>query len=173
MQLNYKICRICSSFMLSHPEIQGWIKCPSCGFSKVEKQIITPESYLMGRDKQFPQELTEEVITNLTILLEKVNALLFELKIASAKVSSGWRPASINANIANAAKKSHHMTGKAIDILDDSNQSLSAKILSQPDLLKKYQLWLEDPAHTKGKNTNWVHLDIGVRSDRPLRMFKP
>lgn len=173
MQLNYKVCRLCSSFMLSHPQSQGWLKCPSCGFSKTEKQFITIEQYFMGRDKQFPQELTEEVLNNAVILLEKVNAILLELKIPTAKVSSGWRPAAINANVANSAKKSHHMTGKAIDIFDDKQQSLATKILSQPDLLKKYDLWLEDPAHTKGKNTNWVHLDIGTRSDRPLRMFKP
>lgn len=173
MQLNYKVCRLCSSFMLSHPQSQGWLKCPSCGFSKTEKQFITIEQYFMGRDKQFPQELTEEVLNNAVILLEKVNAILLELKISTAKVSSGWRPAAINANVANSAKKSHHMTGKAIDIFDDKQQSLATKILSQPDLLKKYDLWLEDPSHTQGKNTNWVHLDIGTRSDRPLRMFKP
>jgi len=173
MQLNYKICRMCSSFMLSHPESLGWLKCPSCGFCKVEKQVITPAAYLMGRDQQFPEELTQEITNNLTILLEKVNAILWELKIEKATVSSGWRPAAINANVANSAKKSHHMTGKAIDIMDDKSQSLAAKILAQPDLLRKYELWLEDPAHTKGKNTNWVHLDMGVRKDRTLRMFKP
>lgn len=164
---------MCSSFMQTHPETLGWIKCPSCGFCKVEKQVITLKDYLMGRDAQFPQELTEEVVLNINILLEKVNALLWELKITEAKVSSGWRPAAINANVANSAKKSHHMTGKALDILDDAGQSIAAKILLNPELLKRYDLWLEDPAHTKGKHTNWVHLDIGTRTDRPLRMFKP
>jgi len=173
MNLNNKICRLCSSFMQSHPSSLGWLKCPSCGFSKVEKQVITLENYLMGRDSQFPEELTPEISLNITILLEKVNALLFELKISSAKVSSGWRPAKINATVANSAKKSHHMTGKAIDLLDDKDQSLAAKILTNPTLLKKYDLWLEDPAHTKGKVTNWVHLDTGNRSERALRMFKP
>lgn len=173
MSLNYKICRLCSSFMQSHPNSVGWLKCPSCGFSKVEKQVITPKSYFMGRDTQFPQELTEEVILNVTILLEKVNALLWELKITEAKVSSGWRPAAINANVANSAKKSHHMTGKAIDLIDDKNQSIASKILTNPTLLKKYELWLEDPACTKGVHSNWVHLDIGTRTERPLRMFKP
>jgi len=173
MPFNYKICRMCSSFMGLHPSAQGWLKCPSCGFSKIEKQVITQAAYLMGRDSQYPQELTQEILDNIIILLEKVNALLWELKITKAEVSSGWRPAAVNSQVANAAKKSLHMTGKAVDIKDDSGQSLAAKILSQPDLLKKYELWLEDPAHTKGKNTNWVHLDIGSRSDRPLRMFKP
>jgi len=173
MNLNYKICRLCSSFMQSHPSSVGWLKCPSCGFSKVEKQVITPKDYLMGRDSQYPQELTQEILDNIIILLEKVNAILWELKITKASVSSGWRPAAINSQVTNAAKKSLHMTGKAIDILDDKNQSLANKILTQPDLLKKYNLWLEDPACTKGKVTNWVHLDFGSRSERPLRMFKP
>jgi hypothetical protein len=65
------------------------------------------------------------------------------------------------------------MLGKAIDIKDDKDQKLASLILSNPQLLKKYDLWLEDPAHTKGKNTNWVHLDVGTRKDRDLRMFKP
>lgn len=173
MKLNYKICRMCSSFMQAHPETLGWLKCPSCGFCKIEKRVITPKDYLMGRDAQFPNELTPEILLNINILLEKVNALLWDLKITEAKVSSGWRPAAVNANVANAAKKSHHMTGKAVDVLDDKNQSLANKIIMQPELLKKYELWLEDPVHTKGKNTNWVHLDIGVRTDRPLRIFKP
>lgn len=159
--------------MQNHPQLSGWLKCPSCGFSKIEKQLITPELYLMGRDKLYPQELTQEIQNNIIILLEKVNALLWDLKINKASVSSGWRPAAINANVANSAKKSLHMTGKAIDLLDDAAQSLAAKILSQPDLLVKYDLWLEDPTHTKGQNTNWTHLDIGTRSPRPLRMFKP
>ena len=59
------------------------------------------------------------------------------------------------------------------DILDDDNQSLGKAILTNPDLLKRYGLWLEDIAHTKGKNTNWVHLDTGTRKERDLRVFKP
>ena len=173
MQLNYRVCRLCTSFMETHPESLGWLKCPSCGFSKVERQVITPAAYFMGRDSKYPEELTKEVQENVIILLEKVNALLFELKITKASVSSGWRPAAINASVANSAKKSHHMTGKAVDILDDSSQTLANKILVNPELLKKFNLWLEDPTSTKGKNTNWVHLDIGDRSDRALRMFKP
>jgi hypothetical protein len=127
----------------------------------------------MGRDKQFPQEYTQEVLLNAITLLEKVNALLWNLDIKTTEVSSGWRPAAINGAVANAAKKSLHMIGKAVDIKDDKGQSLANKILTKPELLKNYDLWLEDPAATRGKNTNWVHLDMGTRSDRPLRMFKP
>lgn len=169
----YNICRICSAWIIQHPSLKDWLKCNGCGFSKVEKEIITLEKFLMGRDKQYPSEYSEEIKNNATILLEKVNALLLDLGIKEAEVSSGWRPAVVNAGIANAAKKSLHMLGKAIDIVDDKNQTLCKAILTKPELLKKYNIWMEDPASTIGKNTNWCHIDIGTRSDRPLRIFKP
>lgn len=168
----YRACRICSSYMNPKSDIPGILAC-SCGYRKAEIPCISLEMHLMGREKTYSQELTQEIINNINCLLDKVNLLLFELNIKKAKVSSGWRPAAINAATSNAAKKSLHMTGKAIDILDDKDQSLAHLILSKPELLTKYELWIEDPGHTKGKNTNWVHLDIGTRSERPLRLFKP
>lgn len=173
MSINYHICRICVAYLADHPTLRDWLKCPSCGFSKVKKPIITLDAYLMGRDKQHPAEFTQDLLLNAIILLEKVNALLVNLDIKQAEVSSGWRPAAINSQVANAAKKSLHMTCKAIDIKDDKSQTLANKVLTKPELLKNLDLWLEDPAATKGKNTNWVHLDMGIRNDRPLRMFKP
>lgn len=173
MTIDYRICRQCISFLGDHPTLTDWLKCPSCGFSKVKSPIISLDSYLMGRDKQFPEEFTKEILLNSTILLEKVNSLLWNLQVKKAEVSSGWRPAAINAATANAAKKSLHMQAKAIDIKDDKGQTLANKILTKPDLLISLDLWLEDPAATRGKNTNWVHLDFGVRPNRPLRMFKP
>jgi hypothetical protein len=173
MSINYRICRVCVAYLADHPSLKDWLKCPSCGFSKVKTPIITLDAYLMGRDKKFPEEFTQEILLNSIILLEKVNALLLNLGVKEVSVSSGWRPAAINANISNAAKKSLHMIGKAVDIKDDKGQSLVNKILTNPELLKNYDLWLEDPAFTKGKYTNWVHLDLGVRKDRELRMFKP
>ena len=168
----YRACRLCGSFMNTRGDLPGWLAC-SCGYRKVEVPYITLEMHLMGREKQYASELTQEIINNINELLDKVNALLFELKVQKASVSSGWRPAAINSQIANAAKKSLHMTGKAVDILDDSNQSLAKMILTRPDLLTKYGLWMEDLGSTKGQNTNWVHLDTGSRKDRALRVFKP
>lgn len=125
------------------------------------------------RRQQFAAECTPEVLANAKKLLIQVNALLIELGIKKADVTSGWRPASINSQTQNAAKKSFHMLGLAVDILDDSKQNLANLVASRPDLLKKYNLWLEDPKSTRGKNTNWVHLDLGVRADRPSRIFLP
>lgn len=171
MQL-YRACRLCNSFMNPKSDIPGLLAC-SCGYRKVETPLITLEMHLMGREKTYASELTQEIINNINNLLDKVNILLFELKVTRASVTSGWRPAAVNSQVANAAKRSLHMIGKAVDILDDDNQTLGKAILCRPELLQQYGLWLEDLSSTKGQNTNWVHLDIGVRSDRPLRMFKP
>lgn len=135
--------------------------------------LITLDDYTKGRDKQYPDEWTEDVKNNAIKLLKIVNSFLNELGIKEAKVSSGFRPAAINGKITNAAKKSYHMTGLAIDILDDKNQDLAKLIASKPDLLRKYNLWLESPASTKGQNSNWAHLDLGKRTDRSSRIFLP
>lgn len=136
-------------------------------------ELITLDKYLMGRDKLYPLEYTPDVENNAKKLLEAVNAFLVELGIKSATVTSGFRPAAINVALANSAKKSYHMLCLAVDILDNNNQDLAHLVASRPDLLRKYSLFLESPIATKGKNTNWVHLDLGARTDRPNRIFNP
>lgn len=137
--------------------------------------MVNEEKYYMGRDKAYSAELTDRIKSNAKDLISRVNALLKDLGWSKdVQVSSGWRPAAVNSQIANAAKKSLHQTGEAVDIVDDKEQSLSKLIMSKPELLKKHGLWLEHPEATKGKNTNWTHLDCSkVRKDRPVRVFKP
>lgn len=131
-----------------------------------------------GKDRRllYKDEYTLEIKQNAEKLLEKVNALLLDLGIMSCRVSSGWRPAALNASVGG-AKRSLHTRGLAIDLVD-SDGTLDKLILEKektllqegrPSLLKKYDLWLEDPAAT----STWVHLDLGTRSERPLRVFKP
>jgi hypothetical protein len=124
-------------------------------------------------DRANSTELTEELKANGKQLIEKVVALLTELGIKSIDISSGFRTSAANSATPSAAKKSLHMQCKAVDLLDDKAQSLGKLILSKPELLKKHGLWMEDLSATIGKNTNWVHLDIGNRADRPIRIFKP
>lgn len=120
------------------------------------------------------KELTPDLIKNANRLLNLVNSLLAELGIGSVRVSSGFRPSGVNAQIVNAAKASLHQQCLAVDILDSKDQTLGKRIASRPDLLKKYNLFIEDLGSTKGQNTNWVHLDCSpTRPDRPSRMFKP
>jgi hypothetical protein len=42
------------------------------------------------------------------------------------------------------------MIGKAVDLLDNSNQDLAKLIASRPDLLRKYELFMEDMRSTRG-----------------------
>lgn len=124
-------------------------------------------------EREKSPELTPELVSNANKLLKAVNSVLAELEVKFGKVSSGFRPAAVNASIGNAAKKSLHMQCLAIDLLDDKGQSLGKKLAANPELLRKYSLFLEDLESTKGKNSNWSHLDLGTRADRPSRIFKP
>lgn len=139
---------------------------------------ISLADYAMGRDAQFLNEW-ELARENAAFLLKKVNALLKDLHLLwpdwnfEAEVSSGFRPSSLNEKIPNAAKKSLHMTGRAIDLKDiDGSFKLAFQPLIDPDhaaLLRKYGLFMEHPNWTK----TWVHFDIGPRADRPSRVFIP
>jgi len=146
---------------------------------KEMKQIISLDLYytdfVTKKDRriQYATDFTEEINNNSIILLDKINHLLNELGIDKGDVTSGWRPPSINAKTANAAKRSAHMMGKAVDLLDNHNQDLAKLIGSRPDLLRKYDLFMEDMNSTRGQNTNWCHLDYMARSDRPSRIFIP
>jgi Peptidase M15 len=140
--------------------------------------MITLNDYLTASgsypERSKSNELTPELLANAQKLIEAINAFMKELGVSQKlKVSSGFRPSAVNAGIANAAKKSLHQKCLAIDVLDDSTQSIAKAAASKPELLRKYGLFIENPSFTKGKNTNWCHLDLGTRSDRPSRMFNP
>lgn len=173
-----KICPICSVLMIQIETDGLWDRC-NCGTRKMNKdfEIINLENYITANgsytNRLKSEELTPQVKDNAIILLNMINQLLRELGIKEAKVSSGFRPSGVNSNLSNAAKKSLHMVGSACDILDNTEQSLGNLIKSRPDLLKKYGLWMEDLDSTRGKFTNWVHLDLGVRPDREIRIFHP
>ncbi len=130
--------------------------------------MITPKQYFMGRDILYKSALTPEIIKNVDMLLPKVNALLADLGIQHAHVSSGWRPPELNAVTPGASKKSLHMIGKAVDLFDPHHE-LYDMIFADYHLLLDHGLWMED----KDKTPSWTHLDIGIRTARPVRIFKP
>lgn len=134
--------------------------------------MITLDDYLQGRNKSYASEWRPSVAENAKILLSRVNALLAELRIPESEieVASGWRPPSYNALIFNAAPHSLHCAGKAIDIHDDPESPFIAwRIAERPQILHTHDLWMESPAHTRG----WVHLDMGPRQEREVRIFLP
>jgi hypothetical protein len=135
--------------------------------------MITEQQYWMGRDVKYSSELTAEIRANAKELLRRVNALLSDITTLTGMrfddivISSGWRPQAINANTQGAAKKSLHMTGKAIDIAD-KHRILYSLIIKHADLLHKHKLWMESLLSAP----TWVHLDMSEsRTDRNIRTF--
>lgn len=171
-----KICHLCFTPFYQRESFNKFKQC-SCGVRRMNKEIISLTDLLSSSGKYLDRmndpSCTQEIKDNGVMLINKVNQLLEELGIEKVTISSGFRTAEANGTTSNAAKNSYHMQGRACDILDDHNQTLAKKVLGRPDLLKKYSLWMEDLQFTVGKNTNWLHLDNGDRTDRPLRMFKP
>ena len=120
----------------------------------------------MGRDRRFPDELTDDKRSNAEEMIDKANQLL-ERFGETRKVNSGWRPASINSATVGAAQKSKHMTCEAID-LEDKDGSFGRWCLENLDVLQELGLWMENPEKTK----TWVHVQtIAPRSGN--RVFNP
>jgi uncharacterized protein YcbK (DUF882 family) len=126
-------------------------------------ELISRDEILMGRDIEFP--LTQEFEWNLAKLLKSLN----KLRLAYGKpmiVTSGYRPGSYNKN-AKGAKLSCHLTCEAADF-KDTDGSFAKWCLQNINHLVENDLYMEEPAHTKG----WVHLQIRpTRSGR--RVFLP
>lgn len=121
-----------------------------------------------GKYPERAKESTQEIEDNATVLLSKVNELLATLGIDEVSVSSGFRPASVNSKIVNAAKRSAHMSGKAIDLVDVDGR-VKRLVWSRPDLLRSLGLFMEDGNSTP----TWCHIDYVQRNDRPSRTFQP
>lgn len=135
--------------------------------------MITLNDWITSSNK-YPErakseDLTDEVKNNAGSFLAILNDFLQELTPdVKYSVSSGFRPSSVNSKIPNAAKRSLHMTGFAIDLVDLDGE-LDKLIQSKPELLDKYGLWLEHPDATP----KWCHIDKGTRSQRKIRIFQP
>lgn len=121
----------------------------------------------MGREKAAP--LTKQMEDNLSKLIIAVSKVRHEYSQALF-VTSGYRPASINAAVGG-SKQSAHQSCQAVDIKDDDGY-FANWCMNNLDILKKSGiLGMEDPRYTgifnkEGKRVGgWVHLDIrGTRS---------
>jgi hypothetical protein len=116
--------------------------------------MITVTELLMGRDKTHPTELTPSILQNLGETARRVNAIRSSLG-HPLHVNSGWRPASINAGTAGAAKHSNHLLGLAVDFRDHSG-ALRQWCLGHLPLLANTGIWLEDFRWTP----SWVHMQV-------------
>ena len=135
--------------------------------------MITEDDYFGRMSHQY--EPDAEVRRNAQKLLDKVNALLDVLNethpgidgAMNPWVNSGWRPAAYNATIPNAAVKSKHITGQAIDLRDDDGY-LDEFLYANQKYLQLAGLYMENPAATKG----WTHLQ-SVPPKSGNRVFFP
>ena len=128
--------------------------------------MISLADYYMKRDEQFPNELTDDLRWNAASTVDRVNQLL-EAFGEHRNVTSGWRPAVVNAATPNAAKKSKHMTCQACD-LEDKDGWLDAWCIDNLEALERIGLWLEHPDATVG----WAHVQI-VAPGSGNRVFRP
>lgn len=128
--------------------------------------MVSMDELVKGRDKQFPNEFTDEIKSNLEDLLGVIN----EVRARYGKpmtVTSGWRPAAINAATPGAAKNSAHCLGLAVDISDTTGE-LWSWVLANLDLMQSLGIFLEDRRWTP----TWVHFGL----KKPLsgkRIFVP
>ena len=117
--------------------------------------MISKLELLQGRDKQYPNDYTQDVSDNLDKLLIPLN----QIRNAWSKpmiVDSGWRPPSINASTPGAALHSKHMLGLAADI-EDLDGSLWTWVLENLALMQSLGIYMEDRRYTP----TWVHFGFG------------
>lgn len=142
--------------------------------------MITLTDYLMGRREQFPQAYSPDIEREALRTVELVNKLLEKATLhrvilteksprTGTLVSSGWRPPQVNAATANAAPRSLHMRGQAVDLYDPEGE-LDDWLMTDAGQaeLARLGLWMEHPGATK----SWSHLQTRApRSGR--RVFWP
>jgi hypothetical protein len=119
------------------------------------KNMITLENYLMGRDVKYPKEFTPEIKASAEVLLIHVNDLLSTLNFQkTTRVTSGWRPYSVNKAQPKAAKNSLHVKALAIDLHESSGELI--KLLMTEGILEEFNLYMEDPKDAK----DHIHLQV-------------
>lgn len=154
---NERICPTCLSYM-TNAKLEGWLKCPSCGFMRKESMSkITMDELLMGKIKL--EELSEEHQENARELLRRLNLFREEFN-KPMYVTSGYRSPETN-NAVGGSKKSSHMTLQACDFRDTDGK-LFEFIKKDPKILERCDLYLEDPQWTP----SWVHLQSRPASQR-------
>ena len=130
--------------------------------------IITRQQYLKGRDVKFP--ISDELSNNANKIIARASELLSRAGIEKAYITSGYRPAPINA-AAGGSPNSQHIYCNAIDIFD-KDKSFGQWCTSNIESLIEIGLWMETLATTHAGDEPWVHLQsISPKSGN--RIFSP
>lgn len=180
-----KLCENCGT--IRHEK-----ECRSCGYREI-KEFISLGDYFrcyttnhkhpaFNRDFRdvpgYMQEVTGDILENAGTLVKTINSLFTQLEELTGSeyklsLTSGFRPPSYAAELG-LSTRSYHCTGLAVDIADIGNTKYDtivniAKAYTPEDLLTKLGLWVENKSATR----TWLHLDLGQRRGRPVRVFLP
>lgn len=167
------------AYLLDHPTLIGWKKCPGCGYAEdpygqnllnKEVNMISMDEVLKGRAKL--EDLDQETQKNLNELLVRINKLRAAYG-KPLKVNDGYRRPQDTPK--NGAAKSKHLLGQAIDLDDDDSGTFWFWLMKpeQMKLLKEIGLWLEHGNYTHNKKYGtWVHIQI-VPPNSGRRIFVP
>lgn len=130
----------------------------------------------MQRDRTYKPELTDDILRNARGVVDATNRLIEAMggsvplvnnPATRSLVSSGWRPASVNASTPGAAVRSRHISAQAVDLYDPEGV-LDDWCLGNEKTLERLGLYLEHPTATKG----WCHVQtVPPRSGN--RVFYP
>jgi len=133
--------------------------------------MISMTQYWMGRDTKYASEMTDDIASNAQATVDAVNQLLEIAGRSEDKVNSGWRPQAVNDATRNAASRSKHLTGQAVDI-GDPDRSLATWVADNLDVLTECGLYCEDFRWTGDADGGWVHFQtVPPKSGR--RIFIP
>lgn len=97
---------------------------------------------------------TPEIDKNLSILLERINRVRAAYGVPMT-VTSGLRSLEQQMRVNPKAPKSKHLSGEAVDILDQSGK-LKTWVKENIALIEEIGLWMEDFLSTP----NWCHFQI-------------
>lgn len=127
---------------------------------------ITKEDLLKGRDRQYPNEYSQEISDNLDKVVIVINKIQNAYGV-QFEINSGWRPSAVNSSTPGAAKKSKHMEGLAVDIKDNDGKIMEWT-LNNLQLMKDLGVYMEDWRWTP----TWTHYQI-VPPKSGNRIFIP
>ena len=129
--------------------------------------MITFEEYLGQHGSGHESELTDELLSNAKVIVDKANKLLAAFG-EERGLRSGWRPKLVNDATPNASHSSKHITCQAIDIEDDDKRLQDWCQANRGENLIPLGLFME----AKIATPSWLHVQI-VPPGSGLRVFYP
>lgn len=128
---------------------------------------FTRDDILMGRLSW--EDLPIEHRHNVTVLLDRLNRIAVRIPF-KIRINDGYRRPQDQPR--NAAVRSRHLSGEAVDIDDDDTAYVWKWIINNLDEVARIGFWLEDPRWTHGSVGTWVHLQT-VPPASGRRIFIP